>query len=115
MDAGPRIAIDAMGGDTGPAAIVAGIARARRKDSSLQFILFGDEKIVREELKKHDRLEPGVTVHHAPESIASTEKPSQAIRRAKTHRWMWCSWRNDFRMCRSSAAIPAETGSLGCG
>ena len=31
MDAGPRIAIDAMGGDTGPAAIVAGIARARRQ------------------------------------------------------------------------------------
>ena len=84
MNAGPRIAIDAMGGDTGPTAIVAGIARARRKDSSLQFILYGDEKLVGEELKKHDGLAGAVTVYHTPESIASSEKPSQAIRRAKT-------------------------------
>ena len=84
MDAGPRIAIDAMGGDTGPAAIVAGIARAHRKDHSLQFLLFGDEKIVRAELKKHSGLAREVTICHTPESIASTEKPSQAIRRAKT-------------------------------
>ena len=84
MNAGPRIAIDAMGGDTGPAAIVAGIARARRKDSSLYFTLFGDEKVVREELKKHGQLASEVTVCHAPESISASEKPSQAIRRAKT-------------------------------
>ena len=84
MNAGPRIAIDAMGGDTGPAAIIAGVARARRKDSTLQFIVFGDEKIVREELSKHDKLTPAVTICHTPESIAATEKPSQAIRRAKT-------------------------------
>ena len=64
MDAGPRIAIDAMGGDTGPAAIVAGIAGRLRRDSSLRFLLFGDEKIVREELKRHDRLADEVTVHH---------------------------------------------------
>jgi glycerol-3-phosphate acyltransferase PlsX len=84
MDAGPRIAIDAMGGDTGQTAIVAGVARAHRKDHSLQFILFGDEKVVREELRKHGGLERTVTICHTPESIAATEKPSQAIRRAKT-------------------------------
>ena len=84
MNAGPRIAIDAMGGDTGPSAIIAGVERAHRKDSSLQFIIYGDEKIVREELKKHDRLTQAVTICHTPESIAATEKPSQAIRRAKT-------------------------------
>jgi phosphate acyltransferase len=84
MNAGPRIAIDAMGGDTGPAAIIAGVARARRKDSTLQFVIFGDEKIVREELSKHDKLTRAVTICHTPESIAATEKPSQAIRRAKT-------------------------------
>jgi glycerol-3-phosphate acyltransferase PlsX len=84
MDAGPRIAIDAMGGDTGPAAIVAGIARARRRDNSLQFLVYGDEKLIQDELIKHGRLASGVTVCHTAESIASTEKPSQAIRRAKT-------------------------------
>ena len=43
MDAGPRIAIDAMGGDTGPAAMIAGASRALRKDPALQFTFYGDE------------------------------------------------------------------------
>ena len=34
MDVSPRIAIDAMGGDIGPAVMIAGMARARRKDRS---------------------------------------------------------------------------------
>jgi len=84
MAEGPRIAIDAMGGDSGPVAMVAGIARARRRDRSLEFLLFGDEKKVRAELKKHDGLGSAVAVVHSPESIAASEKPSQAIRRAKT-------------------------------
>lgn len=84
MDAGPRIAIDAMGGDTGPAAIVAGIARARRRDSTLQFQVFGDEKLILEQLGKNDQLRSCCSIVHTPESIAASEKPSQAIRRAKT-------------------------------
>ena len=32
MSGAPRIAIDAMGGDTGPAAMIAGAARALKKD-----------------------------------------------------------------------------------
>ena len=43
MAVSPRIAIDAMGGDIGPAVMVAGMARARRKDRSLRFDVFGDE------------------------------------------------------------------------
>ena len=37
MSGGPRIAIDAMGGDTGASAMIAGASRALRKDSSLRF------------------------------------------------------------------------------
>ena len=84
MDAGPRIAIDAMGGDTGPVATIAGASRARRKDSSLQFLFYGDEKLIRAELERHRNLQSGVAVHHTSESITPEEKPSQAIRRAKT-------------------------------
>ena len=84
MTGGPRIAIDAMGGDGGPAAMIAGAARARRRDSSLQFLIYGDETAVEAELKRHERLRPGVTIVHAPEQIAAGEKPTQAIRRART-------------------------------
>jgi len=84
MAAGPRIAIDAMGGDSGPSAMLAGAARARRRDASLQFLFFGDEKLIHAELQKHRNLSSWVTVAHTAESIAPNEKPSQAIRRART-------------------------------
>jgi glycerol-3-phosphate acyltransferase PlsX len=84
METGPRIAIDAMGGDSGPSAMLAGAARARRRDGSLQFLFFGDEKQIRAELNRHRNLGSGVAVAHTSESIAPNEKPSQAIRRAKT-------------------------------
>ncbi len=84
MDAAPRIAIDAMGGDSGPAAMVAGIARALRRDSKLRFLVFGDERVIAPELSKHSAIGDAVEIHHTPEAIAATEKPSQAIRRART-------------------------------
>lgn len=84
MSGGPRIAIDAMGGDCGPATMIAGAARAVRRDRSLAFVVYGDEVQIEAELKRHARLRPSVTVVHSPESIAASEKPSQAIRRART-------------------------------
>ena len=84
MADGPRIAIDAMGGDSGPAAMLAGAARAHRKDKSLHFLVYGDEKEIERELANNPSLRGHVDVHHAPESIAASEKPSQAIRRART-------------------------------
>jgi len=84
MDAGPRIAIDAMGGDGGPAAMVAGVARAHRRDSTLQFTIFGDEKLIRPEIRKHPKAAEAAKVVHTPEAISAHEKPSQAIRRART-------------------------------
>ena len=84
MDAAPRIAVDAMGGDSGPAAMIAGIARAHRTDSALEFLVYGDKALIEPELARHKRLGKGVTIVHTSECIAATEKPSQAIRRAKT-------------------------------
>jgi phosphate acyltransferase len=84
MTGGPRIAIDAMGGDAGPAAMIAGAAKARRKDHALQFAFYGDEALVRSELGHHPNLRDGVTIVHSDEAIDPTEKPSQAIRRART-------------------------------
>ncbi len=84
MVASPRIAIDAMGGDTGPAAMVAGMARSRRKAPGLHFELFGDEALIAPELARYPGLRQAVNVHHTTDSIAASEKPSQAIRRART-------------------------------
>jgi phosphate acyltransferase len=81
---GPRIAIDAMGGDTGAAAMVAGAARAHERRDDLRFLLFGDQAAIREELDRYDGLAEVCEIVHCDDVIAGTEKPSQAIRRAKT-------------------------------
>ncbi len=84
MGSGPRIAIDAMGGDVGPAVMLGGaeLAYARRPD--LSFILFGDEALLHPELDRRPNLARVAEIVHCPDVIAATDKPSQAIRRAKT-------------------------------
>jgi glycerol-3-phosphate acyltransferase PlsX len=80
----PRIAIDAMGGDTGPAVIVAGADRAFKRRSDLRFIFFGDQGQIAAELARYPDLAPVVEIVHCDDVIAGSERPSQAIRRAKT-------------------------------
>ncbi len=84
MPTSPRIAVDAMGGDEGLAVMLAGVARARRRFEGMQFILVGDETAIREGLESHPNLTAHSEIVHAPDTIGSSEKPSQAIRRAKT-------------------------------
>jgi glycerol-3-phosphate acyltransferase PlsX len=84
VGSGPRIAIDAMGGDVGPAVMLAGAARAFRRRPDLTFLLFGDQAKIGPELARHDDLRAACDVVHAPDVISAEDKPSQAIRRSKT-------------------------------
>ena len=80
----PRIAIDAMGGDAGPAAVLGGVARALKSDRSLRFLIIGDEARIRPHLERLTFPAGSVELIHAPDAIEGTEKPSQALRRART-------------------------------
>jgi glycerol-3-phosphate acyltransferase PlsX len=73
-----------MGGDTGPAVMLAGAARAHERRPDLCFLIFGDKPQIRSELDKHAGLAGAVEIVHCDDVIAGSEKPSQAIRRAKT-------------------------------
>ena len=84
MTPGPRIAIDAMGGDAGPSAMIAGAPRALRNEHSLPVRVDGDERQVEAQIGSHKNLGGHSQVVHSPEAIAASEKPSQAIRRART-------------------------------
>src|SRR3954464_5684690 len=79
-----RIAVDAMGGDEGLAVMLAGVARARRRFEGMQFYLVGDEAQIREGLKSHPNLTAASEIVHAAGVISADDKPSQALRRAKT-------------------------------
>ncbi|MGU3389611.1 phosphate acyltransferase PlsX [Sphingomonas sp. M1A8_2b] len=77
------IAVDAMGGDDGLAVMLAGVALARHQYEGMRFLLVGDETAIREGLKAHPNLSQNSEIVHAPEVVGSSDKPTQAIRRAK--------------------------------
>ncbi|MEH3108456.1 MAG: phosphate acyltransferase PlsX [Sphingomonas fennica] len=80
----PRIAIDAMGGDGGPPVMVEAAALAAARLPDTRFILFGDETRLEPELARHKALAGRAEIAHAPDKISGEDKPSQAIRRART-------------------------------
>jgi glycerol-3-phosphate acyltransferase PlsX len=80
----PRIAVDAMGGDEGVRVMVDGAALARRRHDRFKFLLVGDEARIKAALEDHPNLRSASEVLHAEDTINGDEKPSQALRRAKT-------------------------------
>lgn len=74
-----RIAVDAMGGDHAPKAIVEGVNRAIQDFSDIEIQLYGDEAKIREHLTASER----VTIVHTNEKINSDDEPAKAIRRKK--------------------------------
>jgi glycerol-3-phosphate acyltransferase PlsX len=84
VGSGPRIAIDAMGGDHGPATMVAGAELAYQRRDDLSFLLFGDAAAIGPELAVRPALRAVSEIVHCAETISADDRPSQAIRRAKT-------------------------------
>ncbi|MXQ49667.1 phosphate acyltransferase PlsX [Streptococcus pneumoniae] len=74
-----RIAVDAMGGDHAPKAIVEGVNRAIQDFSDIEIQLYGDEAKIREHLTASER----VTIVHTNEKINSDDEPAKTIRRKK--------------------------------
>lgn len=74
-----RIAVDAMGGDNAPQAIVEGINLAKKDFPELEFLLFGKEA----EIKKYLSDEKNVTIIHTDEKIMSDDEPVKSIRKKK--------------------------------
>ena len=79
------LAVDAMGGDHGPAEVVAGIRLALRSESTLtRILLVGDqptlERLLRDEHLHHEKR---IEIVHAAEVIGMDEKPVAALKRKK--------------------------------
>ena len=84
MTVTPRIAIDAMGGDVGLPVMIEGAARALGEDPALRFLLVGDEAALAAALSARPALAAVAEIRAAADVIAGSDKPSQAIRRART-------------------------------
>ena len=80
----PRIAVDAMGGDEGVRVMIEGAALARRRHDRFKFLLVGDEVRIKAALENHPNLREASEILHADDVVSGDEKPTQALRRAKT-------------------------------
>ena len=76
------IAVDAMGGDNAPSAVVAGAALAV-KEMAINIMLVGPEDVLRAELAKQNITESAISILHAPDVIGTDEVPTTAIRRKR--------------------------------
>ena len=77
-----KIALDAMGGDHAPDAIVEGAVMAAR-ELGVEIALVGDEKIVQAALSRHATDGRPISVVHASQQVEMHESPSSVIRRKR--------------------------------
>lgn len=81
------LSVDAMGGDKGPAAVVAGVQRFMKGVDDTRVLLHGPADDLRPLVKKRG-LETRVEIRNAPQTVSMTDKPSQVMRRGKdTSMW----------------------------
>ncbi len=77
-----KIAVDAMGGDYGPAVVVEGaVASAREYGASI--ILVGDKAAIERELSRCKAHDLPIDVRHASQVVGMAELPSHALRRKR--------------------------------
>lgn len=74
-----KIAVDAMGGDNAPQAIIEGVEQARDLYPDIEFTLFGDPAKVKPLIKNNERL----TIVATSDDITMGEEPVRAIRHKK--------------------------------
>lgn len=93
-DSSPRadgkvvISVDAMGGDLGPAAVVAGMAICAQTIPTVHFIVHGPETELSRLVARRPVLAGRTTIRHAGGVVTMDDKPSQVMRHGKgTSMW----------------------------
>lgn len=79
---GYTLSIDAMGGDSGPATVVAGLSKFLSKSPAADAILHGEGEILKALVNKHD-IQNRVEIRPTTTIIEMTDKPGNALRNRK--------------------------------
>lgn len=77
------IALDAMGGDMGPEAVIPGAHLALKRNPHLRYMIYGDERRINPLLAQYPDLAKASITFHTDKFIASDEKPGIALRTGK--------------------------------
>ncbi|WP_163849487.1 phosphate acyltransferase PlsX [Pseudooceanicola aestuarii] len=105
------LSIDAMGGDRGPATVVAGIARSARKNADLGFILHGPRAELEKLVGRRRGLAERCEIRDAADVVTMEDKPSHVMRHGKQTS-MWSALES-VRNGEASACVSCgNTGAL---
>ena len=106
------ISLDAMGGDSAPAAVIGGAEIVRRDTPNIRFLLHGREDVLTDALRPYDALRTISDIHHAENVVEMSDKPSETLRRARKTSSMWCAL-EAVKEGKSDAALSGgNTGML---
>ncbi|WP_040211676.1 phosphate acyltransferase PlsX [Clostridium polynesiense] len=78
-----NIAIDGMGGDNAPHAVVEGALKALEEFKDINITLTGNEDVIYKELSKYNYDKNRISVEKADEVISPNEQPVKAVRKKK--------------------------------
>ena len=78
-----KIAIDGMGGDNAPKAIIEGCIEALKENKDIELYITGPEEIIKKELSNYSYDNEKVKVINASEIITTNEHPVMALRKKK--------------------------------
>lgn len=105
------ISVDAMGGDAGPLAVVAGIAQSADKNPDIGFILHGPEDTLRPLVAKRRILDGRVAFCDSTDVVTMEDKPSQVVRHGKGTS-MWSTLESVRKGDAAGAVSCGNTGAL---
>lgn len=78
-----KIAIDGMGGDNAPKAVVEGVIKALEEYKGIEYYITGPKELIEEELTKYDYDKSLVKIIDAREVISPNEHPVMALKKKK--------------------------------
>jgi len=79
------LALDVMGTDAGPGAIIRGAVEAARECTELcKITLVGRNDVITDHLKRFGDLPGNIDIHHAPDEVTMHDSPADAVRRHDT-------------------------------
>ena len=102
------LSIDAMGGDRGPAAVVAGIAESSARNAGLRFIVHGDEAQILPLIEARG-ISSVCEVRHAAGVVSMGDKPSVVLRTGKDT----SMWSTIEAVRNKEAAVAVSCGNTG--
>jgi len=105
-----RIALDAMGGDHGPAVVVAGAELALRQHPESAFLFYGNSAQVAPLLDARPQLKAASRLIHTEVAVSMDAKPSQALRYG---RWKSSMWLAIEAVKKGDADVAVSGGNTG--